>query len=149
MSRIFPPGIDHPPLMLCQLDTLRAHAVEHGNHWKDDLRAALVSGTIHPSLSRLRATQGSRWRSNFQSSRGLHKSHHSLQFGRKFPSHTLWTDKQTSISGFVQRDNGARWRRPRRPIRPHAGGVCYHANVGARIRGRNCLVERTAEMTPV
>lgn len=66
MRRTFPLEMDYPPLMLCQLDALRTFAAEHGDHWKDDLRAAWVSDTINPSLSRLRATHGSRWLSEFQ-----------------------------------------------------------------------------------
>jgi hypothetical protein len=58
--------MDYPPLMLWQRDALRVYAAEHGDHWKDDLRAASVSDTISPSLSRLRSTHGSRWLSDFQ-----------------------------------------------------------------------------------
>jgi hypothetical protein len=66
MTRTVPLELDYPPLMLCQLDALRAYAAKHGVHWKDDLRAAWVTDTISPSLSRLRATHGSRWLSDFR-----------------------------------------------------------------------------------
>jgi hypothetical protein len=66
MGRTFPLEMDYPPLMLCQIDALRAYAAEHGQCWKDDLRAAWVSNTLNPMLSRLRATHGSRWLSHFQ-----------------------------------------------------------------------------------
>jgi hypothetical protein len=58
--------MDYPPLMARQLDALRAYAAQHGTSWKDDLRAAWVSDTLNPLLSRLRATHGSRWLADFQ-----------------------------------------------------------------------------------
>jgi hypothetical protein len=66
MCRTFPLEMDYPPLMLCQLDALRAYAAEHGDHWKDDLRAEWVGDTLTPLLSRLCATHGSRWLSDFR-----------------------------------------------------------------------------------
>ena len=42
-----------------------AYAAEHGNHWKDDLRAVWVGDAITPLLSRLRATYGPPRASNF------------------------------------------------------------------------------------
>jgi hypothetical protein len=66
MCNTRPLEVDYPPLMICQLDALRAYASAHGAHWKDDLRWDWADPVTDPKLSRLRQTHGSVWLRKFQ-----------------------------------------------------------------------------------
>jgi hypothetical protein len=66
MRGIFPLELDYPPLMLCQIDALRAYAAEHGDCWKKDLRIEWTVATTDPLLKRLRQTHGVVWLKKFQ-----------------------------------------------------------------------------------
>jgi hypothetical protein len=66
MRPAFPLELDYPPLMLRQLDALRAFAAEHGNRWKQDLKLEWASATADPLLHHLRQTHGSSWLETFQ-----------------------------------------------------------------------------------
>ena len=66
MHTAFPLELDYPPLMLRQLDALRAYAAQHGNRWKQDLRLEWGSAAADPLLNHLRQTHGSVWLEKFQ-----------------------------------------------------------------------------------
>ena len=66
MRTAFPLELDYPPLMLRQLDALRAYAAQHGNRWKQDLRLEWSSAAADPLLNHLRQTHGSIGLETFQ-----------------------------------------------------------------------------------
>ncbi len=52
---------DYPPLMLAQIEALRAYARHHGRTWKVELRAEWMRASAEPLLHRLRNSHGLSW----------------------------------------------------------------------------------------
>ena len=65
MQPSFQLELDYPPLMLRQLDALRAYAAEHGIRWKKDLTIEWIAATADPLLNHLRQTHGYVWLEKF------------------------------------------------------------------------------------
>jgi hypothetical protein len=52
---------DYPPLMLAQVEALRAYARCHGRTWKAELRTEWMRASAEPLLHRLRNSHGPSW----------------------------------------------------------------------------------------
>ncbi len=52
---------DYPPLMLSQVEALRAYARRHGRTWKAELRAEWMRASAEPLLHGLRNSHGPSW----------------------------------------------------------------------------------------
>ena len=57
---------DYPPLLLQQLDALRAYAGTHGGSWKERLRTEWIVASAEPLLHHLRNTHGPYWLERFK-----------------------------------------------------------------------------------
>ncbi len=52
---------DYPPLMLAQVEALRAYARRHGRTWKAELGAEWMRASAEPLLHGLRNSHGPSW----------------------------------------------------------------------------------------
>ncbi len=52
---------DYPPLMVAQVEALRAYARDHGRSWKTELRAEWMRASAEPLLHGLRNSHGPSW----------------------------------------------------------------------------------------
>ncbi len=52
---------DYPPLMLAQVEALRAYARRHGRSWKTELRAEWMRASAEALLHGLRNSHGPSW----------------------------------------------------------------------------------------
>jgi hypothetical protein len=52
---------DYPPLMLAQVEALRAYARRHGRTWKAELHAEWMRASAEPLLHGLRNSHGPSW----------------------------------------------------------------------------------------
>jgi len=52
---------DYPPLMLAQVEALRAYARRHGRTWKAELKTEWMRASAEPLLHGLRNSHGPSW----------------------------------------------------------------------------------------
>ena len=52
---------DYPPLMVAQVEALRAYARDHGHSWRTELRAEWIRASAGPLLRSLHNSHGPSW----------------------------------------------------------------------------------------